>query len=56
MICGTEFVDLAVKIGKGVNELSFGGSHTPQRNRNNLPDLPRTMPVKVSIKDGNISN
>ena len=28
----------------------------PQRNRNNLPDLLRTMSVKVSIKDGKISN
>ena len=33
-----------------------GGSDTPQRNRNNLPDLLRTMPVKVFIKDGKISN
>ena len=28
----------------------------PQRNRNNLPDLLRTMPVKISVKDGKISN
>ena len=28
----------------------------PQRNKNNIPDLLRTMPVKVSIKDCKISN
>ena len=28
----------------------------PQRNWNNIPDLLRTMPVKVCIKDGKISN
>ena len=33
-----------------------GGSDTPQRNRNNLPDLLRIMPFKVFIKDGKISN
>ena len=33
-----------------------GGSDTPQRNWNNLPDLLRAMPMKVSIKDGKISN
>ena len=32
------------------------GSETPQRHRNNLPNLLRTMPVKVSIKDEKISN
>ena len=31
-----------------------GGPNTPQRNRNNLPDLLRVMPVRVSIKDGKI--
>ena len=45
-----------MKLGKGVNELSFWCFDTPQRNRNNLPDLLRTMPVKVFIKDGKISN
>ena len=32
-----------------------GRSETPQRNRNNIPDLLRTMPVKVSVKDEEIS-
>ena len=27
----------------------------PQKNRSNLPDLLRAMPVKVSLKDGKIS-
>ena len=36
--------------------LASGGSDTPQRNRNNLHDLLRTMPVKVSVKDGKLSN
>ena len=27
-----------------------------QRNMNTVPDLLRAMPVKLSIKDGNISN
>ena len=27
----------------------------PQRNRNNLSNLLRAMPVKVSVKDGNVS-
>ena len=33
-----------------------GGPDTSQRNRNNLPDLLKAMPVKVSVKDGKISN
>ena len=33
-----------------------GGSDTPQRNMNNIPDLLRTMPVKVFVKDGKTSN
>ena len=37
-------MDPAVKLGKGV------------RSTNNLPDLLRAMPGKVSIKDGEISN
>ena len=32
-----------------------GGPDTPQRNRNNIPDLLRAMPVKESVKDGKIS-
>ena len=28
MICEIEFVDQAVKLGKGVNELSIGVKHT----------------------------
>ena len=31
-------------------------SDTPQRNRNNIPDLIRAMSVKVSVKDGKIVN
>ena len=42
-----------MKLGKGVNELSFGGPDTPQRNRNNLPYLLR---AEVFVKGGNISN
>ena len=53
MICGIEFVEYAAKLGKGVNELSFWW---PQRNRNNIPDLLRAMPVKASVKDGKILN
>ena len=33
-----------------------GGSDTPQRNRNNTPDLLKAMPVKVTVKDEKISN
>ena len=29
-----------------------GGSDTPQRNWNNIPDLLRAMPVNVSVKGG----
>ena len=35
---------------------SSGGPDTLQRKRNNLPDHLRAMPVKVSVKDGKISN
>ena len=45
-----------MKLGNGVNELSFWYSDMPQRNKDNLPDLLRAMPVKASIKDGKISN
>ena len=38
-----------------MSELASGGRGTPQRNWDNLPDLPRAMPVKVSVKDGKIS-
>ena len=42
-----------MKLGKGANaERAAGGSDTPQRNRNNLPDLLSTMPVKVRWKEG----
>ena len=33
-----------------------GGPDTPQRNWNNIPALLRAMPVKVSVKDGKISD
>ena len=33
-----------------------GGPDTPQRNWNDIPDLLRAMSVKVSAKDGKISN
>ena len=56
MICEIEFVKYAVKLGKGVNELSLWWSDTPQRSWNNIPDLLKAMSVKVSLKDGNISN
>ena len=31
------------------------GPDTPQRNRNNNPDVLRAIPVCVSVKDGKIS-
>ena len=33
-----------------------GVPNTPPRNRNNIPDLLRAMPVRVFVKDGMISN
>ena len=33
-----------------------GVPDTPQRNRDNFPDLLRAMPVKAYVKDGKISN
>ena len=36
--------------------LASGGPDMPQRNRNDILDLLRTMPVKVYVKDGKISN
>ena len=30
--------------------IASGGSDTPQRNRNGIPDLLRAVPVKVSVK------
>ena len=33
-----------------------GGSDTPQGDRNDFPDLLRTMPMKASVKDGAFSN
>ena len=56
MICKKEFVKQVVKLGNGVNELSFWWSDTPQRNWNNIPHLLRAMAVKVPVKDGKISN
>ena len=35
---------------------SSGGPDTPHRNWNNVPDLLRTMSVKVSVIDEKISN
>ena len=43
-----------MKLGKVVSELSFWCSDTPQSNRDNIPDLLRSNPVKVSVKDGKI--
>ena len=37
-----------------MNESS--ASEMPQRKRNNIPDLPRAMSMKVSVKDGEICN
>ena len=31
-----------------------GSPGMPQRNRNNIPDLLRAMPLKVFVKDGKI--
>ena len=51
-ICG-----LGSEAWKGMNESwASGGPDTPQRNWNNVPDLLRAMPVKVSAKVGKISN
>ena len=33
-----------------------GGPEMPQRNRENISDVLTAMPVKVSVKDGKISN
>ena len=33
-----------------------GGPDTPQRDWNDIPDLLRTMPVKVSVQRGKICN
>ena len=41
-------MDWVVKL-KGLSELSFWYSDMPQRNRNDIPDLLRAMPVKVSV-------
>ena len=38
-----------MKLGKGVNELSFCRPDTPHRNRNNVPDHLRAMPVKLFV-------
>ena len=35
---------------------SSGGPDMPQRNKDNIPDLLRAIPVKVSVEDGKISN
>ena len=32
-----------------------GGPDMPQRKWDNIPDLRRTMPVRVSVKDGKTS-
>ena len=44
-----------MKLGEGLSKLSFCCSDTPQRNWNNIPDLLRTMPLKVSVKDEKIT-
>ena len=36
-----------MRLGKGVNELSFGGPDTPQRNWKNILDVMRAFPVRV---------
>ena len=33
-----------------------GGPDTSQMSRNNVPELQRAMPMKLSVKDGEISN
>ena len=47
---------LGSEIGKGESESTSGGSDTPQKKRNDIPDLMRVMSVKVSVKDGKICN
>ena len=39
MICGIEFVAEAVKLGRGLNDLSFWWFDTRQRNRNNISSI-----------------
>ena len=34
----------------------FGVPDTPQRNRNNIPDLLRAMPLKLSVEDEKTCN
>ena len=43
-----------MKLGKGASESS--GTDVPKRIRNNIFDFLRAMLVKVSVKDGKISN
>ena len=45
-----------MKLGKDVSESSFCFPDTPQMSKNYIPDLLRTMFVKVSVKDGKISS
>ena len=45
-----------MKLGKDVMSGASGGPDTSQRNWNNIPDLLRTMSVKVSVIGGKISN
>ena len=48
----SHWVDEAVKLGKGMNELSVWYSW----HRNNISDLWSLMLVKLSVKDGKISD
>ena len=41
---------------RGLGSETSGGSDISQVNRNNIHDLLKAMPVKVSMKDGKISN
>ena len=45
-----------IEIWKGCEIPASGVRSSPQRNRNNIPDPLRAMPVKVSVKAGKISN
>ena len=55
-ICGIKFVDEVAKHGKVWTSQASGDPETPQRDRNNLPDFLRAMPMQVSAKYAKISN
>ena len=56
MICGMDCLGQVVNPGKCVSELSFWCPDTPQRNRNNIPDLLGATSMTVSVNARKISN